>query len=185
MRSAGVLLMWASIWFTIGSTLHADGAELLRVVGLFEGSPCFAVAFVVAVVAAELLPRLWAVDEHQVEVVEPRGRQRLVDGRYGFVEGLHVGGELRRHEHLLSRHTAGPEPFADAGFVAVRLCSVDVAVPDRRRVPHHLCGVVVVDEPSSETEFRNVDAVTKGVRLVQNHLVTSCPSRAVDAAPFN
>src|SRR3954452_7554550 len=147
----------------------ADGAELRGVVGVFQGSPCVAVAVEVSIGTAILRPWLRAMDEHHVEVVEAGPGQRLVDGGRGLLERFHLSGELGGHEYLFAGYAAGADSLADACFVAVRLCGVDMAVPNRRRVSHRLCDIVVVDKPRPETDFRDIEAIRERVVLFENH----------------
>ena len=148
---------------------HADGAELTRRIGLLEGLPRFAVALEVAVVAAELRPRLRAVDDHHVDVVEPHPLKRPVDGRDRLLVRLHLRGQLRGHEHVFPGHAAGTDSFPDAALVGVGLGGVDVAIADLQRVPDGLFDLLVADHPGTEPQLGNLHAVGERVRLVQNH----------------
>jgi hypothetical protein len=93
----------------------ADGAQLAGLVGVLERAPGLPVALRV-VTAAEVLPGLRAVDEHEVEVVEAHRLEGAVDGGHRAVVVLDLGGELAGDEDLPAGDAAG----ADAARTSTR-----------------------------------------------------------------
>lgn len=108
------------------------------------------------------------VDNHQVDLVEPHTFERDVDGLGRLVVGLDASLELGSHEDLVTRDAAAADALADAAFVAVGLCGVDVAVAKFDGLADGF-GDVVVDHPGAEPQFGNRDAFGQGVGFVEDH----------------
>lgn len=164
------------VLFEVGD---ADGTELARPIRVFERTPRLPIA-VRVVPAAEIGPGLRAVDQHEVDVVEPHPGEGTVDGGGRIRVVLDLRREFAGYEQLVPPDTTGADPFADASFVPVRLRGVDVAVSDADGIDHRPGGLVVVDEPGAQAQLGRPHPVGQRVRLVQNHRF-SIPSPGTDS----
>jgi hypothetical protein len=146
-----------------------DRAELAGLLRFLQRAPRLNVAGVEVAALAELHPRLWAVDQHQVDVTEPERLKRTVGAVLGIGVALRLCDELGGDEKLVSRNAAPSQALADATLVPISLSRVEVAVADRDGVANDLCDRSVIDPPSAETQLRNQDAIGKGEGFIQDH----------------
>ena len=141
-----------------------DGPDLSGGEGVLQGPPHLAVFREVAVVRLVYLrPGLWAVNEHQIHIVQPHGGQSLVDGLGGGGIGLVLGGHLAGDKNFFPGDAAAPDSLPNAGLVAVGLGGVDMAVADGERGFYRLGGLLVGKEPSAKGQPWDGDAVGQGV----------------------
>src|SRR5262245_32634954 len=102
------------------------------------------------------------VDDVEVDVVDTEPLQAPLDLREGV---LPRGEELRRDEDLLARNAAIAQPSTDALLVAVRLCRIDVPVPELERPANGGNALRPVRHlPDTETEQRHLVAVREHAR---------------------
>ena len=99
------------------------------------------------------------MNDHLIQIVKPHLPQCLVDGRRSVCVGLQLCGHLAGHEQLFARRAAGADALAHAALVAIGLRRVDQAVAQRNRVADGLRRLVIVNEPRSETELRDLHAI--------------------------
>src|SRR3954447_10861756 len=79
--------------FEVGDT---DRTELAGTVGVFKRTPGLGIASEIAVTFPELRPRLRAVDQHEIDVIETQRLQRSVDALPSVGVALALGYELGR-----------------------------------------------------------------------------------------
>jgi hypothetical protein len=147
----------------------ADRTELAGLVRLFQSAPRLQVAGVKVACVAELGPRLRAVDQHQIDVIERERLKRAVDTvlRIGVAFGL--CNELGGDEKLVPRNAARTQALADAALVFKSLGRVEVAVADRCGIANDMCDRGVINPPGAETQLRDHDAIGKGEGFVEDH----------------
>ncbi len=108
---------------------YPNRAQLARAVRLFERSPGFEISFEEMTSVAELHPGLWAVDEHEVDVVQTERVEGGIDPPYRLVMGLALGRELGGDEQAVPGNAGEAKSLAHPVLVAIGLGGVDVPVP--------------------------------------------------------
>ena len=108
------------------------------------------------------------MDDHLIQIVKPHLLQRFVDGDCGGFVGLQLRGHLAGHEQFFARRAAGADALAHAVLVAVGLRRIDQAVAQRDRVADGMRRLVVVNEPCSETELRELRSVCQCIGFLQH-----------------
>ena len=135
----------------VGNANHAHLASRLC---FLKRAPCSQVAFLVTIVGlVDLRPRLRAVDDHLIHVIQAQLRKRLVNRSLRRLVILQLGCNLRRHEQLPTVNAAGAHAFANAGFVAIRLRRINHSVTDFHRIAHRLSGLGIVHQPRAQSDF--------------------------------
>jgi hypothetical protein len=110
------------------------------------------------------------VDQVQVEVVEAKAGQRLLEGSLGAVLAAVLDPQLGGDKQLLARDAAGGDGPADGLLVLVGLGGVEVAVADGEGVGDGLLGLVGRDLEDAEPEDWHLDAIVEGdVAVVVGH----------------
>src|SRR5262249_37567421 len=140
-----------------------------RLMGLFECSPRFEITFEVMLSSSEFRPRLGTVDEHQVNVIQPKRLERAVDAVLGLRVTLAFGGEFGRHEALVARNAAGTQAFAPPALVRVGLRGVNVAIAEFDGIHDDARDLTIRDHPGPETKLRNFHPVREGKGFFEYH----------------
>lgn len=148
---------------------NADRAYLAGLQRFLERAPCRQITLVEVAALAKLGPRLRAVDQHEVDVIESERLQGGVDAALRISIGLGFRGQLRGDEEVGPRHAAGPKAFADAALIAVSLRRVEMPVADRCSLADDRCHGIIVDAPGSQPQFRDGDAIGEGKGFIQYH----------------
>src|SRR5690606_3205271 len=117
---------------------NADRAELAGLVRLFQRAPGFQIALKEMLALTEVRPRLRAMDNHEIEVIQPGILQRAVNASLRFGIGLVGRLKLGGHKKLVAGNATGADAFTDAAFVAVAFGRVEMAIADRRRIANDL-----------------------------------------------
>src|SRR5207302_9266908 len=96
---------------------NPDGAELTCGMRLFERPPGCEITLEEMLAISKFGPRLRAVDQHQVDLVESQRLQRSVDEAFRFGVTLALSRELGCDEELVARDGAGAQGFCGAAVM--------------------------------------------------------------------
>jgi hypothetical protein len=101
------------------------------------------------------------VDQVQVEIIEAKALERLLEGSLGAVLAAVLDPQLGGDKQLVPSDAADGDGPADGRFVPVRLGGVEVAVADGEGVGDRLLGLIGRDLEDAEPQDRHLDAVVQ------------------------
>lgn len=99
------------------------------------------------------------MDQQQVHIIQAQTLQRTLQARDGAVVALEFTVEFRRDEEFAAVQSARADAVANAAFVAVLHCGIDVPVPGFHGMDDGGRHLVVVQRPGAQANLGNAVAV--------------------------
>src|SRR4051794_5374182 len=93
------------------------------------------------------------VDQQQINVVQAKLTQALVETSNRTLVSLKLAIQLGRDEHLLAMYAAIPDALAHATLVAIAVGGVDVTVADFDGGNDHWCDRGIVERSGAQTDL--------------------------------
>src|SRR4249919_2574448 len=101
------------------------------------------------------------MDQQQINVVQAKLTQALVETSNRTLVALKLAIQLGRDEQLLALYAAIPDALAHAALVAIAVGGVDVAVAGFDRGNDHRRDLVVVERSGAQADLRHGVAVVE------------------------
>ena len=140
---------------------YTDRTELSGLISSLQCLPCCTIALHVSILALiDLIPGLWAVNDHQIKIIKTHISDGLVNACRSRLIRLMFCGNLRRNKELLSWYTAGADSFAHTTLISISLCRIYMTVSYLYSRFYSISCLVIANKPGAESQHRDFHSIT-------------------------
>ena len=147
----------------------ADSTEFLNFIGFFKRFPCFTAAFEVSIFSTEFRPRLRAVDNHHVKIIEPYCFKRRINRYNSLFIRLYFRRKFGGNKQILSVYPTGSDTFSNTAFIRICLSRINVPVSFFYSILPGLARIFITYKPCSKTQFWDINSIGQRILFFQNH----------------